>query len=423
MPGGCYLGRQMTLRNLFIGTFVAVATVVGAGPAARADMVLRTDGSISEGKIISQDAGEVVLQADAGSAKTLEHIDRKAVSRIVLTDEHGAWMTEASGGGRAATQPTQRWTVPPEPAAPPVPTTPPTGGSYYVIPLQGEVGATVLASSLEKSLADAVKRKPSVVVLDINSPGGLVAEAEQMMKVLHRYNKQLRIVALMDQDLSAAAIFSLSVKEIYVKSSSTIGAATAFVPGRPDVSAKVEEKMQSAWRAVARNSAEEGGHDRLLAEAMIDNDRELHLESVDGKKVVKEGPGENTLCRKGKILTLTSHEAVECGLAVGIADDLNELGQALHLQGWTECPGLGRPLAEYLPQRAAAFKAESVKLASEFAQNLHRAVESDPAEQVSQIVVNRSIGPNPIGPPRMGPTIPGRLVHPSFPRHGRERRW
>ena len=65
------------------------------------------------------------------------------------------------------------------------------GATYYVIPLRGEVGETVLASVLEKSLADAVLRKPTVVVLEINSPGGLVAEAESILKVLHHYNKRV----------------------------------------------------------------------------------------------------------------------------------------------------------------------------------------------------------------------------------------
>ena len=47
-----------------------------------------------------------------------------------------------------------------------------------------------------------------------------------------------------------SAILTLSVKEVYIKSSGTIGAATSFVPGT-QLSAKVEEKMQSAWRASA----------------------------------------------------------------------------------------------------------------------------------------------------------------------------
>ena len=215
-------------------------------------------------------------------------------------------------------------------------------------------------------------RKPGVVVLDIDSPGGLVEEAKKIIEVLHAYNKQVRIVALAGQDLSAAAILSLSCREIYVKATGTVGAAVAYNPAHLTLPPKLEEKMQSAWRAVARNSAEEGGHEPLLAEAMIDNTMELHLESADkspadkspidksaaGRAVVKEGPGERTLCRKGKVLTLSSHEAVECGLARGLADDYAELGKALGLANWAECKGLGVPLAEYLPKRAAAFKTE-----------------------------------------------------------------
>ena len=66
------------------------------------------------------------------------------------------------------------------------------------------------------------------------------------------------IVALTDKDLSAAAIISMSVKEIYVKPSSTIGAATAYLPGKT-LSPEVQEKMESAWRAVARNLVRGGG--------------------------------------------------------------------------------------------------------------------------------------------------------------------
>jgi ATP-dependent protease ClpP protease subunit len=397
----------MSMKNLLIGATVAAASLAGSGLRVRGDIVLRTDGRIADGKLTSESPKELVFQPDGSDASSAEHIDRSAVSTARRTDEHGGWLAEGSAQTPSATQPTAHWSVPAEPPAPAVHTLPASAKSYYVIPLHGEVGSTVLASALEKSLADAVLRKPTVVVLDINSPGGLVSEAEKIVKVIHHYNKQLRIVALTDQDLSAAAIVTLSVREIYVKSSSTIGAATSFIPSEPKLSAKVEEKMQSAWRAVARNSAEEGEHEPLLAEAMIDNDVALHLEKVDGKPLVKEGDGDKMLCRKGKILTLTSHEAVACGLAAGEADDLAELGGALHMAKWTECKGLGTLLADYLPQRADAFKAEAQKIAAEFGQNMQRAMESDPAEQVQRVVTNRPGFPQPpIGVHRFNPMIP-----------------
>ena len=200
---------------------------------------------------------------------------------------------------------------------------------YYVIPLHGVVGQTMVADALEKSLADAQNRQPTVVILDIESPGGSVGEAQDMIKVLHHYNKDLRIVALAGEDLSAAAITTLSVKEIYMKPTGEIGAATAYDASNPGMPADISAKMQSAWKAIARSSAEEGGHEPLLADAMIDNHMQLSLTTgPDGKKVVSEGTSGEELVRSGQILTLTDKEAVHCGLAAGEAEDARIQGAA-----------------------------------------------------------------------------------------------
>ena len=285
-----------------MGTLAAVlagAFAVAGNVSARGDILVRNDGTIAEGKVISRDAKGIAFLPEGADKKDVRQLDAASIARVIATDEHGGPPpVDATPATQPTTKPVPPSLVPPEPAPPPIAALPQGRATYYVIPLHGEVGATVLASALEKSLADALARKSTVVVLDIDSPGGLVEEAQQIIKVLHRYNKQMRIVALTDKDLSAAAIFSLAVKEIWVKSYSTIGAATAFQPSNLTLPPKIEEKMQSAWRAAARNSAEEGGHEPLLAEAMIDNDMELHLETANGKPVVKEGPGDRMLCRK-----------------------------------------------------------------------------------------------------------------------------
>jgi len=383
--------------SILVGT--CLMSIFGACAQLKADIVVQTDGVLLDGKIISQSDKEIVFQPDGTSdAAAQKHIGAASVLRVLKTDEHGALLSDSS-----AKKAPPRWNVPPAPPAPPI-LPPKSQPTYYVIPLHGEVGSTVLASALEQSLADAIKRKPTVIVLDIDSPGGLVQEAEKIMKVLHRYNGKARIVALTDQDLSAAAILSLSVREIYVKSTSTIGAATSYQANNLKLPPKLEEKMQSAWRAVARNSAEEGNHEPLLAEAMIDNDIELHLETMDGKAVVKEGAGNRELCRKGKILTLTSHEAIECGLASGEADDLDELGKVLKLPDWSECKGVGTLLADYVPKKAEVLKAESQQIIATFDQNMQMAKEMSPTDELSEVVVQRIPVPVP-GPRRI---IPGR---------------
>jgi membrane-bound ClpP family serine protease len=61
-----------------------------------------------------------------------------------------------------------------EPKPPPV--VKHAGPTYYLAPLRGEVGTSMLAANLEKVLADAATRSPTVVVLQMDSPGGSVAE-------------------------------------------------------------------------------------------------------------------------------------------------------------------------------------------------------------------------------------------------------
>jgi len=389
----------MTGRIWAGGITAAVAVALLTVASARADILIKSDGTPIEGKLLSQSATAIVFQAERDTAP--QSFDRSAVTRVVGTDAHGAVIFDSS----AATQPAVHWDVPAEPAAPAMAARA-AGPTYYVIPLHGEVGVTVLASALDKSLADAVERKPTAVILDIDSPGGLVEEAKKIMEVIHRYNKQVRIIALANQDLSAAAILSLSCKEIYVKATGTIGAAVAFNPANLNLPPKLEEKMLSAWRAVARNSAEEGGHEPLLAEAMVDNSIELHLETVGGKPVVKEGPGDRTLCHKGRVLTLSSHEAAECGLAAGQADDFAAVGQALKMGNWTECQGLGVPLAAFLPQRAQAFKSDLDEVAAEFARDVTDAVNADPSRStVTVINAGPRFAPRRLAPP--APRVPG----------------
>ena len=119
-------------------------------------------------------------------------------------------MSGAAAGASAT--PAPKWEVPAARPAPPVRAKKAGGPSYCLVPLHGVVGSTVLADALEKSLEDAVRREPDVsVVLDVDSPGGSVEEAKKIISVLRRYNKKSRIVALCGQDLSAAAICTLSL--------------------------------------------------------------------------------------------------------------------------------------------------------------------------------------------------------------------
>lgn len=292
-----------------------------------------------KGRVVRQDRTKLVFEVYKYGAKSRIHISNQD---IVSIEKEKIDVPEPRVEKKNAVG-----TIPERPKAPPVKE--PKGPTFCVIPLHGEVGKAVVSGLLEDALKDAARRKVDLVVLDIDSPGGAIREAEEIIKVLRTYNRKLRIVTLAGQDLSAAAIISLATKEIYLRPGGILGAATAYQMSVFGIPAEIEEKFQSVWRATARSAAETGGHDPLLAEAMIDADMELYYIERNGRKIVREGEGDrdNTITTEGKLLTMTAGEAFDCGLSKGIVSSYDELCKACGFTRCEEVEALGKPLAEW----------------------------------------------------------------------------
>jgi len=197
---------------------------------------------------------------------------------------------------------------------------------------------------MKSYLSRAAKLKPTVVVLELDTPGGSVSDAENIVDLIIGA-KDLRFVALVHKALSAGAAVTLTCPEIYVTEKATIGAAVSYFPdrqGRPTaIPPDVAEKFQSAWRAVCRKAADHGKHPSLLAEAMVDPNFALTMRKDRGRVVFERG-GQGTLVKaKDRILTLTAKEAVSCQLATSIVDDIDGLSKALGPVTWRDVTQVG----------------------------------------------------------------------------------
>lgn len=185
------------------------------------------------------------------------------------------------------------WTLGPGGASP-VEAQVPEGraGVVYRIPVEGmiELG---LAPFIERGLREAADAGASVVILDIDTPGGRVDAAERIADAVH--DSRVPVFAYVNRRaFSAGALISLATDGIYMRSGSVIGAATP-VGGDGQMA---PEKIVSAMRSTMRALAEARGLDPAVAEAMVDADIEI--------------PG---VIEAGKLLTLTTEEAVELGYA------------------------------------------------------------------------------------------------------------
>jgi membrane-bound serine protease (ClpP class) len=185
----------------------------------------------------------------------------------------------------------------------------------YQVPIEGMIDLG-LAPFVERVLDEAAAGGAAAVILEINTFGGRVDAAVLIRDALLR--ARVRTVAFVNKRaISAGALISLAATTIVMAEGGTIGAATPVEMGEPGGAARpVAEKTVSYVRKEFRATAESRGRPPLVAEAMVDADVEI--------------PG---LIEKGKLLTLTTEEALRHKLADFRADGLEAVLERIGLAG------------------------------------------------------------------------------------------
>jgi membrane-bound serine protease (ClpP class) len=189
------------------------------------------------------------------------------------------------------------------------------GRIVYRMPIDGVVDLG-LAPQVARVLAEATQVGAAAVILDINTFGGRVDAAVLIRDAL--LQAKVPTVAFVNKRaISAGALIALAAEKIAMAEGATIGAATPVALGAPGAApAPVAEKTVSYLRKEFAATAEARKRPGPLAEAMVDTDVEI-------KGVIE----------KGKLLTLTTDEALRLKLADLRADDVDAVLQALGLAG------------------------------------------------------------------------------------------
>lgn len=172
----------------------------------------------------------------------------------------------------------------------------------YVVTIDGTIDLG-LAPFLARTIREAQDANASAVLLDINTLGGRVDAAVAMRDAL--LNAPVRTIAFVNpRAISAGALIALAAETIVMTSGGTLGAAAPVVSGG-GASQPASEKSVSYVRKEFGATAERRGRPREFAEAMVDVDVEI-------PRVVA----------KGKLLTLTTAEALQHKVAERQADTL-----------------------------------------------------------------------------------------------------
>jgi membrane-bound serine protease (ClpP class) len=185
----------------------------------------------------------------------------------------------------------------------------------YAAPIEGMIDLG-LAPFVERVLAEATEAKADAVVLEINTFGGRVDAAVVIRDALLK--ARVPTVAFINKRaISAGALISLAAEKIVMADGGTIGAATPVQMGGGGNEAKPgDEKSISYMRKEFRATAEARKRPLLVAEAMVDPDV-----AITG------------VIDKGKLLTLTTTEALKLQVADVRADSLEAVLEYLRVPG------------------------------------------------------------------------------------------
>lgn len=172
----------------------------------------------------------------------------------------------------------------------------------YTLDIKDEIGPPIWRE-MQKGFEEAEAWKADLILLHMNTYGGMVLHADSMRtKIL---NSNIPVWVFIDNNAaSAGALISIACDSIFMRKGANIGAATVV----DQQGAQMPDKYQSYMRSTMRATAEAKGRNPDIAQAMVDASI-----AIDG------------INDSGKVLTFTASEAMKHGFCEGMAESIPEV--------------------------------------------------------------------------------------------------
>ncbi|HEY1922232.1 MAG TPA: hypothetical protein VGG44_05660, partial [Tepidisphaeraceae bacterium] len=237
-----------------------------------------------------------------------------------------------------------------------------------VITLAGEID-DYNRDQLYRRFDDAKKLGAKVVILNIDTYGGLLTSGLEISRFIKRQGDIHVVAYVKDKAISAGAMIAMACDEIVVSDSATLGdcAPIIFGPDGVDAMPPAERaKEEGPVLTDFNESAVRNHHDPLLAAAMVDvtrvvywvqNDRgekrfvdQKDYDALTATKKWISVPGEaNPIDGATTLLTTDSDQAVRYGLASAKFTTLEAMAQARNYEIVADfTPGWGEQAVEFL---------------------------------------------------------------------------
>jgi membrane-bound serine protease (ClpP class) len=239
------------------------------------------------------------------------------------------------------------------------------------IKLEGDVEPSMY-DFCARAIADALQENPDYIVFEINTFGGRLDAAFDLVDTIMAVKGPETIALVKKKAISAGSLIALACKKLYMLEATTIGDCAPIVQGGDGTPQIVGEKIQSPLRAKFRNLAQRNGYPELLSSAFVTPELEvLELTAtldkgkatqrdttliIESKKFAVLDSTEKAfwgapkiLVKEGELLTMTDKEAQELGFSKGTFKDREEFETALAIEKASEVETtLGEKIAAFI---------------------------------------------------------------------------
>jgi membrane-bound serine protease (ClpP class) len=172
-----------------------------------------------------------------------------------------------------------------------------------VMEIKDEIDPRMLRQ-VKLSLEHAEKIKADYVIIDMDTYGGVLTDAKEIVDLIMNFKKPIWVYINSDA-ASAGALISIACDSIYMSPGASIGAATV-VEGAGGQAAP--DKYQSYMRSIMRSTAETNHRDPRIAEGMVDD--RIVIDSIK---------------QAGKVITFTTSEAIKNGYCEAKVESIEEI--------------------------------------------------------------------------------------------------
>lgn len=214
-----------------------------------------------------------------------------------------------------------------------------------VIPVEGTVNSA-LAAFISRVLRDEQRDDKTVFILEMDTFGGEVDAAFQIVDTLVNVREATTIAYVKTKAISAGALIALACDRMIMKSSTTIGDVAPLTVSN-DGPKMLGEKFQSPIRAKFRTLAKKNGYPQTLTEAMVTkelvvykvvfSDTVMYLDSTELADLSDERRTsiikKSTVVKKDELLTMDDTEAYELGFSVGSVESFGKMLELAGLSG------------------------------------------------------------------------------------------